>query len=134
MGDAVIVSTARTAIGTAFKGTLVDVDAYELATKVVGEAVRRSGVDPALIDDVLMGESRYGGGDIARYAAVEAGLEHVPGVAQNRHCASGLTTVSTGAAGIRAGMDRIVVAGGVESVSTGPRFTRRVPGTDDVAD
>ena len=74
MGDAVIIATARTAIGTAFKGTLVDVDAYELATRAVAEAVDRSGVDPALIDDVVMAESRYGGGDIARYAALEAGL------------------------------------------------------------
>ena len=63
MGDAVIISTARTAIGTAFKGTLVDVDAMTLGTTAVGEAVRRSGLDPALIDDVVMGESRYGGGD-----------------------------------------------------------------------
>jgi acetyl-CoA C-acetyltransferase len=134
MGDAVIVSTARTAIGTAFKGTLVDVDAFELGTHVVAEAVRRSGVDPTLIDDVILGESRYGGGDIARYVAVEAGLEHVPGVAHNRHCASGLTTVATAAATVRAGMDRVVVAGGVESVSTGPRWTRRLPGTDDWED
>ena len=134
MGDAVIVSTARTAIGTAFKGTLVDVDAFTLGTHVVSEAVRRAGVDPALVDDVILGESRYGGGDIARYVAVEAGLEHVPGVAQNRHCASGLTAVSTAAATIRAGMDRVVVAGGVESASTSPRWTRRVPGTDDWAD
>jgi acetyl-CoA acetyltransferase family protein len=134
MGDAVIVSTARTAIGTAFKGTLVDVDACALGTHAVAAAVRRSGVDPELVDDVVLGESRYGGGDIARYVAVEAGLEHVPGVAHNRHCASGLTTVATAAASIRAGMDRVVVAGGVESASTSPRWTRRVPGTDDWVD
>jgi acetyl-CoA acetyltransferase family protein len=134
MGDAVIVSTARTAIATAFKGTLVDVDAFELGTHVVAEAVRRSGIDPELIDDVVLGESRYGGGDIARYAAIEAGLDHVPGVAHNRHCASGLTTVAAAAASIRAGMDRAVVAGGVESLSTGPRWRRRIPGTDDWAD
>jgi acetyl-CoA C-acetyltransferase len=137
MGDAVIVATARTAIGTAFKGTLVDIDAYELATKAVAEAVRRSteaGIDPALIDDVVFAESRYGGGDIARYAAIEAGIEHVPGVAHNRHCAGGLAAVTTAAGSIRAGMDRVVIAGGVESVSTMPRSTRRVPGTDEMAD
>jgi acetyl-CoA C-acetyltransferase len=134
MGDAVIVSTARTAIGTAFKGTLVDVGAYELATHVIAEAVRRSGLDPQLVDDVVMGESRYGGGDMARYAAVEAGLEHVAGLAHNRHCASGLAAVTTAAASIRAGMDRVMVAGGAESASTAPRFTRRVPGSDDWAD
>jgi len=134
MTEAVIVSTARTAIGTAYKGSLVDVDAYDLGTRTVAEAVRRAGVDPALVDDVVLAESRHGGGDLARYAAVEAGLEHVPGLAQNRHCAGGLAAVTTAAASIRAGMDRVVVAGGVESASTAPRLTRRLPGTDDWGD
>ncbi|MDD9370714.1 MAG: thiolase family protein [Acidimicrobiales bacterium] len=131
MGDAVVASTARTAIGTAFRGSLVDVDALELGSRAVAEAVRRSGVDPALVDDVVLGESLYGGGDIARYAAIEAGLEHVAGLAQNRHCAASLASVTTAAASIRAGMDRVVVAGGVQSSSTSPRSTRRTPGTDD---
>lgn len=134
MRDAVIVAGARTAIGTAFKGTLVDVDAFELATTVVSEAVRRSGVDPGLVDDVVLGESLYGGGDVARYAALQAGMAHVPGLAQNRHCASSLATVQGAAASIRAGMDRVVVAGGVQSSSTSPRATRRVPGTDEWED
>jgi len=134
MPDAVIVSTARTAIGTAFKGSLVDVDAMELGTRAVGEAVQRAGVDPALVDDVVLGETLYGGGDIARYAAIEAGLEHAPGVAHNRHCASGLTAVTTAAATIKAGMDRAVVAGGAHSSSTSPRSLRRTPGTDDWVD
>jgi acetyl-CoA C-acetyltransferase len=134
MADAVVVSTARTAIGTAFKGSLVDVDAFELATRAVSEAVRRSGVDPALVDDVVLGESLYGGGDVARYAAIESGLEHVAGVAHNRHCAAGLAALTTAAATIRAGMDRVVVAGGTQSSSTSPRATRRVPGTDDWED
>jgi acetyl-CoA acetyltransferase family protein len=131
MADAVVVSTARTAIGTAFKGTLLDVDAFELGTRAVAEAVRRSGVDPALIDDVVLGESLYGGGDVARYAAIEAGLDHVAGLAHNRHCAAGLAAVTTAAATVRAGMDRVVVAGGVQSSSTSPRSMRRAPGTDD---
>jgi acetyl-CoA acetyltransferase family protein len=134
MADAVVVSTARTAIGTAFKGTLVDVDAFELGTRAVAEAVHRSGVDPDLIDDVVLGESLYGGGDVARYAAIEAGLDHVAGVAHNRHCASGLAAVTTAAATVRAGMDRVVVAGGAQSSSTSPRSTRRIPGTDDWTD
>ena len=92
-------ATAPTAVGTAFKGSLVDVDALELGTKAVAEVVRRSGIDPELVDDVVLGESRYGGGDIARYAAIEAGLGHVPGLAHNRHCASGL------AAADRRGLD-----------------------------
>jgi len=129
--DAVIVASARTGIGTAFKGSLLDVDALELGTLAVGEAVRRSGVDPELVDDVILGETLYGGGDIARYAAIEAGLVHAPGVAQNRHCASGLTAVQSAAASIRAGMDRVVVAGGAHSTSTFPRTSRRVVGTDE---
>lgn len=131
MSEAVIVSTARTAIGTAFKGSLVDVDAFELGTKTVAEAVRRSGVDPLRVDDVALGEVLYGGGDIARYAAIETGMEDVAGVALNRHCASGLAAVTSAAGSIMAGMDRVVVAGGVQSSSTSPRATRRVIGTDE---
>ncbi len=134
MPEAVIVSTARTAVGTAFRGSLVDVDALELATRTVGEAVRRSGIDPEAIDDVILGESLYGGGDIARYAAIEAGLIGAPGVAHNRHCASGLAAVQSAAASIRAGMDNVVVAGGVQSSSTSPRAKRRIPGTDEWED
>jgi acetyl-CoA C-acetyltransferase len=129
--DAVIVATARTPIATAFKGSLVDVDALELGTLVVGEVVRRSGLDPALVDDVVLAESLYGGGVIGRYAAIEAGLEHVPGAATNRHCAAGLTAITQAAGSIMSGMDRVVVAGGVHSTSTSPRSTRRVPGTQD---
>jgi len=131
MHEAVIVSTARSAIGTAFKGTLVDVDAFELGTRVVAESVRRAGIDPELADDIVLGESLYGGGDIARYAAIEAGLVHAPGVSQNRHCAASLAAVQSAAASILSGMDRAIVAGGVHSQSTSPRATRRVPGTDD---
>ncbi|MGH3245217.1 MAG: thiolase family protein [Trebonia sp.] len=128
--QAVIVAGARTAIGTAYKGSLVDTDAMELATAAVGEAVRRSGIEPQLVDDVILGESLYGGGDIARYAAIETGLVNAPGVALNRHCASGLAAVQNAAGSIIAGMDRVVVAGGVQSSSTMPKTTRRVPGTD----
>jgi acetyl-CoA acetyltransferase family protein len=134
MSEAVIVSTARTPIGSAMRGTLVDVDALELGRLAVAEAVRRSGVDPELVDDVVLGESLYGGGDIARHAAIEAGMPHAPGVAHNRHCASGLAAVQTAASSIMAGMDRLVVAGGVQSSSTMPRGLRRAPGTDDWVD
>lgn len=132
MADAVIVSTARTPIGTAYKGSLAAVDPFELATAAVAASVGRSGLDPSRFDDVVMGESLYGGGDIARYAAIEAGLEQVPGLALNRHCASGLSAVVTAAASIRADMDRVVVAGGSQSTSTMPMSQRRVPGTADV--
>ncbi len=134
MHEAVIVSTARSPIATAFKGSLVDVDAFDLGTRVVEESVRRAGIDPDLVDDVVLGETLYGGGDIARYVAIEAGLVNAPGVAQNRHCASSLAAVQSAAASIRSGMDGVVIAGGAHSQSTSPRSTRRVPGTDDWED
>ncbi len=134
MTDAVIISTARTAIGTAFKGSLIDVDGLELGTAVVAEAVKRSGIDPALFDDAILAESLYGGGDIARYAAIEAGMDHIPGASTNRHCAAGLTAVTIAAGSIKAGMDKLVVAGGVQASSTMPRASRRVPGSDDWSD
>jgi acetyl-CoA acetyltransferase family protein len=129
--EAVVISTARTPIGSAYRGSLAEVDALDLGTRAVAEAVRRSGVDPELVDDVVMGESLYGGGAIGRYAAIAAGLVNAPGVAQNRHCASGLTAIQTAAASIASGMDRVVVAGGVQSSSTAPKTNWRVPGTDE---
>jgi acetyl-CoA acetyltransferase family protein len=132
--DAVIVASARTPIATAGRGSLLDVDALELGTLAVAEVVRRSAIDPGEFDDVFLGEALYGGGDIARYAAIEAGMEQVPGIALNRHCATSLGAVQSAAASIRSGMDRVLIAGGVQSSSTSPRATRRVPGTDEVAD
>ena len=132
MGDAVIVSTARTAIGTARKGTLIDVSAFDLAKNAAGEALARSGIDHESVDDLQMGEVLQGGGDIARYAAIELGLENVPDVALNRHCASGMAAVQGAAASIRAGMDRVVIAGGAESLSSMPMVTKRVLGTDEM--
>ena len=116
MGDAVIVSAARTAIGTARKGTLVDVSAFDLGRYSVGEALKRSGIPSDDVDDIQLGESLQGGGDIARYTAVELGITNVPGVALNRHCASGMASVQGAAASIMAGMDKVVIAGGSESI------------------
>ncbi|WP_371658517.1 acetyl-CoA C-acyltransferase [Streptomyces sp. NBC_00280] len=134
MVDAVLLSACRTAIGTARRGTLRDTSAFELATVVVREAAHRSGLPLETIDDVVLGESLAGGGDIARYAAIQAGLTHVPGLAHNRHCASGLASVATAAGSVRAGMDRAVVAGGTHSSSTAPVSRWRIPGTDDWQD
>jgi acetyl-CoA C-acetyltransferase len=119
--EAVIVAAARTPIGRARKGSLVDVDAFRLGEIAVGEAVKRAGIDAADIDDVVLGESLQGGGDIARNVAVRLGLTGVAGMADNRHCASGLSAVQIAAGSIRAGMDRVVVAGGTESLSTSPQ-------------
>jgi acetyl-CoA C-acetyltransferase len=133
MGDAVIVAAARTAIGTARKGTLLDVSAFDLSKWAAGEALKRSGIPAADVDDMQMGEVLQGGGDIARYAAIELGLTEVPGVALNRHCASGMAAVQGAAASIRAGMDKVVIAGGAESMSTMPMVSKRTLGTDDWA-
>jgi acetyl-CoA acetyltransferase family protein len=133
MPDAVIVSACRTAIGTAFKGTLSEATGFDLADAVVRESVSRTGLSGSDVDDVILGESLYGGGVVARHAALTAGLTGVPGLALNRHCASGLSAVTTGAASIRAGMDSAVIAGGVHSQSTSPKSSFRTPGTQDWA-
>jgi acetyl-CoA acetyltransferase family protein len=119
--EAVIVAAARTPIGRARKGSLIDVDAFRLAEIAVGEAVSRAGIDAADIDDVVLGESLQGGGDIARNVAVRLGFTGVAGMADNRHCASGLSAVQIAAGSIRAGMDTVVLAGGTESLSTSPQ-------------
>ena len=131
MPEAVVVSAVRTAIGTARKGTLADTTSEEMTQTVLTAAIERSGLDPQLVDDLVWAESLYGGAAVGRYAAIAAGLEHVPGVAVNRHCAGSLTAVGIAAAQIRSGMDRAIVAGGVQSSSLSPMFSRRVPGTVD---
>src|SRR5690349_13736570 len=123
MPEAVIVNALRTPIGTAMKGTLRDTDAYVLADHVVRCAASELGTTP--VDDVILGEGLYGGGVIARHAAITAGLTSVPGLSNNRHCAAGQAAVQSAAAGIRAGMDQLIIAGGVNSASTSPRFTRK---------
>jgi acetyl-CoA C-acetyltransferase len=128
MTEALIVSAVRTPIATSFKGTLRDTSPEDLATIVVREAVARSGLAPEEFDDVILAESIAGGGDIARYAAVAAGMIGVPGQAINRHCAGSLTAVGNAAASIRAGMDRAIIAGGTHSYSMNPTITSRVPG------
>ena len=124
MTEAVIIAAARTPIGRARRGSLVDVDAFRLAEIAVGEAISRSGIDAAEIDDIVLGESLYGGGDIARHTAVVLGMDNVAGIADNRHCASGLSAVQIAAGSIRAGMDSAVVAGGTHSSSSMPQTWR----------
>jgi acetyl-CoA C-acetyltransferase len=119
MKDVVIVSACRTAIGS-FGGTLRDLDAATLASVTMKEAVRRAGVDPALIDDI-----RYGcclepedSLNVARVGALMAGLpESVPAVTVNRVCISGMEAVLSGAAMIQAEMADVILAGGVEHMS-----------------
>ncbi|RDH78488.1 thiolase family protein [Mycolicibacterium moriokaense] len=123
MPEAVIVSALRTPIGTAMKGTLRDTDAYQLAEHVVGAAA--ADLDGSTVDDIILGEGLYGGGVVARHAAITAGLPSVPGLALNRHCAAGQAAVQSAAASISAGMDQLIIAGGVNSASTSPRFKRK---------
>lgn len=129
--DAVIVAGARTAIGTAFKGTLRDTSAMELAEVVVDAVQKRSGLDVSQVDDIILAESNYGGGDMARHAAVVLGMLQVPGQAINRHCAGGLTAIGNAAGQIISGAERAIIAGGVQSISTSPIQKWRTPGTVD---
>ncbi len=128
MSKPVIVSAVRTAIGTSFKGSLVNTTPEFLATTILQEAVRRSGVETSDIGDVIFAESHYGGGDMARYAASASGMSTVPGQAVNRHCAGSLTAVANAAAQIGAGAEKVVVGGGVQSLSMTPLMNWRIPG------
>jgi acetyl-CoA C-acetyltransferase len=123
MPEAVIVSALRTPVGAAFKGTLRDTTAYELAHHVVSNAAAE--LDSLPIDDVILAEGMHGGGVIARHAALTAGLTAVPGLAVNRHCAAGLAAIGAAAASVRAGMDQLILAGGVNSTSTAPKSQTR---------
>src|ERR1700756_2997199 len=128
MPKPVIVSAVRTAIATSFKGSLVNTPPEVLATTILQEAVRRSGVKTADIDDVIFAESHYGGGDLARYAAAASGMASVPGQAVNRHCAGSLTAVANAAAQLRLGAERVGRGGGVQSLSMTPLMKQRIPG------
>jgi acetyl-CoA acetyltransferase family protein len=127
MADAVIIDGCRTPIGRARKGSLIDVDPVVLARTVMAGVVERTAVDPNELDDVVIAESLHGGGVMGRYAAVDLGWTHLPGLADNRHCAAGLSAVQIAASSIRAGMDQAVIAGGTESLSSMPRLLKSTP-------
>jgi len=134
MTSAVILSAVRTAVATARKGSLANTPASDLARTVLTAAIKRAGLGPELVDDVVFAESSYGGGDIARHACVEAGLAHIPGMAVNRHCAGSLTATGVAAAQVLSGMENVIVAGGVQSSSTAPMMRWRDPRTGEVVD
>lgn len=119
--EAVIVSVARTPIGKAYRGAFNDTQPQALAGHAIAHAVSRAGVDPAEIDDVVLGCALQQGAtssNIARQSAIRAGLPvSIAGMSIDRQCASGLMAVATAAKQIIVdGMD-IVVGGGVESIS-----------------
>lgn len=121
MREVAVVSAVRTAIADAYRGSLTTVSVHDLAKPVVAEALKRSGVPADDVDDLVLGEVLQGGGDVARYVAIDLGLPpDLPGLAVNRQCASGMTAVDTAAAGIASGMDRVAIAGGVASMTQSP--------------
>lgn len=128
----VIVAAARTAIGTAGR-SLSTVTAERLAGPVLAEVTRRAGLDPAEVGDVVLGNCMGPGGDVARSAALRAGLpEHVPALTVDRQCASGLAAVDVAVRTVATGSPA-VLAGGVESASTAPwRHWPPVEGADPV--
>jgi 3-oxoadipyl-CoA thiolase len=123
MPAAFLVGGVRTPIGR-YGGALADVRPDDLAALVVGEAVRRAGVDPDRIDEVVLGAANQAGEDnrdVARMAVLLAGLpDSVPGYTVNRLCASGLNAVATATQAVLSGMADVVVAGGVESMTRAP--------------
>lgn len=119
--EAVIVATARTALTKSFRGSFNDTEAPVLGGHVISEVVKRAGIEPAEIDDVIMGAAVQQGTqsyNIGRLCAYTAGLpDTVPGMSIDRMCASGLMSIGIAANGIITGEFQTAVAGGVESLS-----------------
>ena len=127
MRHVVIAGACRTAIGT-FGGALKDFSAVALGTLVVGEALKRAGVRPEAVDEVIMGNVLQAGlgENPARQCALNAGLPvEVPAFTVNKMCGSGLKAVMLGAQAIAAGDADVVVAGGMESMTNAPYLVGR---------
>jgi acetyl-CoA C-acetyltransferase len=126
MTDVVIVSAVRTALGR-LGGALKDVQPEDLAQVVITAAVERAGVEPAEVDEVVMGQTKQSAdaANLARVAALKAGFPaSVPAYTVMRQCGSGLQAVGNALQAIRAGDAEIVVAGGVENMSLAPYYLR----------
>ncbi len=122
MRDVVIASAARTAVGS-FGGGLKDISAVELGKVAVMEALKRGGVKPELVEEVILGcvLTAGQGQNPTRQVLIRAGIpKEVPGTTINKVCASGLKSVMMAAQAIKAGDADIVVAGGMESMSQAP--------------
>ena len=121
MTDAVIVSTARTALAKSWRGALNMTHGATLGGHVTKAAIGRAGIDPARVEDVIMGCANPEGAtgmNIARQIALRAGLPvAVPGMTVNRFCSSGLQTIALAAQRVMTGEGDVFVAGGVESIS-----------------
>ena len=119
MKQPVIISAVRTPVGR-YMGALRDVEAYDLASLVLNEALRQADIQPDRVDEVIMGQSYQNGEyvNIARMALLKAGWpESIPGLTVDRRCCTGLDVVRLAAALIQSSQAEIVVAGGVESMS-----------------
>jgi acetyl-CoA C-acetyltransferase len=128
MRDSVIVSAVRTPTGK-FLGALKDFSAPQLGAMVVAETIRRAGIEPAIVDECIMGNvvSAGLGQNPARQAALGGGLaDHVAALTINKVCGSGLKAVMLAAQGVATGDVDIVVAGGMESMSQAPYLLERV--------
>jgi acetyl-CoA C-acetyltransferase len=124
MNDIVICTPVRSAIGS-FGGSLKDTPASVLGAHAIGAVLRRSGLDPARIDSVVMGNVVQAGNgmNVARQAAVNGGLPvGVPAMTLNRVCGSGAQAVATAYAEVAAGLSRAVIAGGVENMDRAPHL------------
>src|SRR5690242_11161137 len=121
MAEAVIVSTARTGIGKAYRGALNNTHGATMAGYVIKEAVKRAGVEPAEVEDVILGCAMPEGATgqhIARQAALRAGLPvTTAGATVNRFCSSGLQTIAMAAQRVIVDRVPIMVAGGLDSIS-----------------
>ena len=121
MRDAVIVSTARTPIGKAYRGAFNDTQAQTLGGHAIAHAVDRAGIDPAEVEDVVMGAALQQGSthmNVARQALIRAGLPtSVPGMSLDRQCSSGLMSIGVIANRVQLGEIDVGVGGGLESVS-----------------
>ena len=121
MREAVIVSTARTPIGKAYRGAFNDIESPSMAAPIIKEAIKRAKLDPGEIDDVIMGAALQQGSqgfNVARQCAVAAELPvSIAGQSVDRQCSSGLMSISMGAKQIIVDGMQTVVAGGVESIS-----------------
>jgi acetyl-CoA C-acetyltransferase len=118
--EVVIVSGVRTPVGS-YMGALKEVPAYDLAATVLDEAIRRVKIDPTKVDEVILGQAYQNGEyvNIARMALLKAGWpDSIPGVVMDRRCCTGLDVVCFAAMKVQSGNADIVVAGGVESMST----------------
>lgn len=123
MPEAYLVGGVRTPIGR-YGGALASVRPDDLAALTIAEAVTRAGVDPAAIDEVVLGAANQAGEDnrnVARMATLLAGLpDSVPGITVNRLCASSMSAITMASQAIRAGDADVIVAGGVESMTRAP--------------